>query len=473
MRGRNAKLHAGLVVCLIFCGCQDKRRDSTRSLRRLDLEALAASGPEATPAATASSPAARKSLDVAMKPFSLGTPACAGNLAVVPILTSAIGKTGGDYLTLAEALEKQLVTVSELEGGGSVPTLEMTSSAPRPVLIPFGAIVTGGKQDRMIKDDVVLAPGEKRKVAVYCIEQGRWSADGDLRQWTLTAYPGRVTSGEWSVPQTSTVTVNDGSPAAPEQDRAAKNADGKTFASNAYRGSNVLLIGSNVGWPQDKIWADVSSQNHAMGNHTVTANFQGNFQTKAFKESSAELAPVSKAIEAQANVAGAVAIVNGKVTGAEICASPEYFRKLWPQLFNGYVVDASAAKEKEKVQPAKAAETARAYMAAIESAKVETKQKEPQLRISIEAKDALGGATIEPDSGRLVYLRFFPRPKAGPARSASRGHGGTGQNVLFISGGGNVQWNVNLPAGYEPSADQAGGNAREGRPAGNPSAPGR
>ena len=141
MRGRNAKLYAGLVVCVILCGCQDKRGDRTRSLYRLDCETPGASSPGTTPAAAGSSRAASKALDAAMKPFSLGTPACAGNLAVVPILTAAMGRTGGDYLTLAEALEKKLVTVKELEGGGSVPTLEMTSRAPKPVLIPFGAIV--------------------------------------------------------------------------------------------------------------------------------------------------------------------------------------------------------------------------------------------------------------------------------------------------------------------------------------------
>ncbi|MHC4249192.1 MAG: hypothetical protein ACYS9X_08705 [Planctomycetota bacterium] len=93
-----------------------------------------------------------------------------------------------------------------------------------------------------------------------------------------------------------------------------------------------------------------------------------------------------------------------------------------------------------------AAQTARVHMAAIGSAKIATEQKEPQLRLSVEAEHALGGATIDPGSGRLIYLRLFPKPKtAGPGHEAfSHGHSPSGQEVIFI--GEHVQWVADPPA---------------------------
>jgi hypothetical protein len=259
-----------------------------------------------------------------------------------------------------------------------------------------------------------------------------------------------------------------------EQGRWSAGAGGQAFAWCANYGSNHIRAASNLESSQTVIWSSVAYQNHALDNWTVTGNFQGNFDTKAFRDGAAKLEPVREAVEAHEGVCGAVAIVNGEVTGAEICASPGYFRKLWPQLFSGYVVDASSAKEKREANATGAAERARVYMAAIGSAKVATaqkEQKEPQMRLSIEAESALGMATIDPASGRLIYLRLFPRPRAAPldARAVPSGHSRPGQNVLHI--GGHVQWAVDPAANEPPAVDQAGDDPEDARPSGDPPAP--
>ncbi|MHC4249191.1 MAG: ARPP-1 family domain-containing protein [Planctomycetota bacterium] len=301
MSGRNAKLCAFVLLCAALCACQEK--PGGEGSRPADGDATLVASPDAkpkgAPEAAAAIPASvaapvqgalpstgNAALDAALGPFRLGPPVCAGNLAVVPILSAASRKADASYLTLAEALGEKLVSIEELKGGGSVPTLQMTSSAPRPVLIPFGAIVTGGKQDRMVRDDIVLRPGERRKVAVYCIEQGRWSAG----------------------------------------------AVGQAFAWSANYASNSVRIASNLKSSQTVIWESVAAQNYALDNSVVTANFQGNFETKAFKDGSAELDPAREAIEAREDVCGVVAIVNGEVTGAEICgSSPATWWTLRPQ----------------------------------------------------------------------------------------------------------------------------------------------
>ena len=43
-----------------------------------------------------------------------------------------------------------------------------------------GEVIQGGKQDRVLGEDVVLPPNSgKVKVPVFCVEQGRWSARRD------------------------------------------------------------------------------------------------------------------------------------------------------------------------------------------------------------------------------------------------------------------------------------------------------
>ena len=37
-----------------------------------------------------------------------------------------------------------------------------------------GEVVKGGKQDRVIAQDVVLAPGETIDLNAFCVEKNRW-----------------------------------------------------------------------------------------------------------------------------------------------------------------------------------------------------------------------------------------------------------------------------------------------------------
>ena len=53
------------------------------------------------------------------------------------------------------------------------------------VIIVTGEIVKGGKQDRIINQDILLAPKSgKKKLTVFCVEKGRWNASspaGDFK----------------------------------------------------------------------------------------------------------------------------------------------------------------------------------------------------------------------------------------------------------------------------------------------------
>src|SRR5690606_8900190 len=50
-----------------------------------------------------------------------------------------------------------------------------------PILVLAGTIVKGGKQDRQIGEDFVVAPGKTVDVAAFCVEQGRWNDNREGR----------------------------------------------------------------------------------------------------------------------------------------------------------------------------------------------------------------------------------------------------------------------------------------------------
>jgi len=65
---------------------------------------------------------------------------------VIPLLSE--NGAGPDYLTLKEAMEAQLIAITEVTEGGSVPELKVKNTGARPVLILDGEELSGAKQNR-------------------------------------------------------------------------------------------------------------------------------------------------------------------------------------------------------------------------------------------------------------------------------------------------------------------------------------
>jgi len=106
-----------------------------------------------------------------------------GGFAVFPIVdTRAPKRPKGRWLTLDEALEQGVLEITEVDESGSVPTLLVHNQGKHPVLLFVGDVVTGGKQDRVLVEDRVLEPtAEPVRIAVNCVEQGRWDGSHHAR----------------------------------------------------------------------------------------------------------------------------------------------------------------------------------------------------------------------------------------------------------------------------------------------------
>jgi hypothetical protein len=103
----------------------------------------------------------------------LGDPQTFRNIVVYPITGGSSGRTPA-YITLAEAMERQLLTVTELTEGGSVPELKVTNAADVPVLLLDGEELAGAKQNRVLNTSVLVPEKQSIVIPVSCTEQGRW-----------------------------------------------------------------------------------------------------------------------------------------------------------------------------------------------------------------------------------------------------------------------------------------------------------
>ena len=96
-------------------------------------------------------------------------------LSVFPLeVTHALDSANFD--SLDEALDKGTLRLSE-KGSGSVPIVIGRNVGKTPVLLLAGEILVGGKQDRILSEDVLLpAQSGRVELPVLCVEHGRWSA---------------------------------------------------------------------------------------------------------------------------------------------------------------------------------------------------------------------------------------------------------------------------------------------------------
>src|SRR5207302_11104409 len=108
-----------------------------------------------------------------------------------------------EFLTLDEGLRSGEVLVTESGGlrplmrrrmhpmpvgGAQVNSLVLVNNSKRPLILLAGEIVTGGKQDRVVaKDRVIAAESDPVDLGVFCVEPGRWT-DTSTQFSTMKSY---------------------------------------------------------------------------------------------------------------------------------------------------------------------------------------------------------------------------------------------------------------------------------------------
>jgi hypothetical protein len=204
-------------------------------------------------------------------------------------------KNMGKYTTLETALSQSKITVQELNAGGAVNTLRFSNTSKDSIIIGMGDIVKGGKQDRVIEKDTIIAPGQTMQLSVYCVEHGRWSAG----------------------------------------------ATGTSF--NAYHSNINNTVRKSIvkDKSQGEVWNKVASVNSTFGTATSTGTYtavsQSEDYTKQVKEYKDALL---KTINADSTIVGIVAVTGDKIIGCDIYGTTQLFRSNVANILNSYVSEA-------------------------------------------------------------------------------------------------------------------------------------
>ncbi|MBP6978867.1 MAG: hypothetical protein PHD61_08280 [Bacteroidales bacterium] len=80
-----------------------------------------------------------------------------------------------EYDTLADAMLTGLITITEVDQGGSVPELKLTGGSEKPILILEGEELMGAKQNRILVTTILVAVKGEVIIPVNCTERGRWA----------------------------------------------------------------------------------------------------------------------------------------------------------------------------------------------------------------------------------------------------------------------------------------------------------
>ncbi len=277
-----------------------------------------AEAPVAPPTPTAPAAAAPEA-PAAQARFTLAKPATWRGLTVWPVVdTQAKPTPVGDYQTLSEALKAGTLAVTEVDSGGSVPTLQVHNTGAKTVLMTAGEVVQGGKQDRVLVEDVLIEPAkEPQEVAVNCVEQGRWSAG---RTGLSFGYGGKA-----EVALTQAIQG--------ERDQSATWS--KVAELNAKKA--VALAP-----------ADAAELRPSTGTYMASLG-----QDEVREQVEAGLAQLRPAFEGQATVVGLVVALDGSLASAEIYGHPRLFAKSRDQALRSAALqvigDASAVPAKKTV----------------------------------------------------------------------------------------------------------------------------
>ena len=108
--------------------------------------------------------------------ITLGTKQSYRNIAVFPLICDQEITT--DYLLLDEALDSELIVITEVDEGGSVPELKVKNKSDKNLLILDGEELVGAKQNRIVNVTILIAAYASLTIPVSCVEQGRWSYQG-------------------------------------------------------------------------------------------------------------------------------------------------------------------------------------------------------------------------------------------------------------------------------------------------------
>lgn len=224
----------------------------------------------------------------------------------------------GDYATLDDALRQGVLRVFDT---GTIERVMMENvSRHQWVFVMAGEVIGGGKQNRMVREDALIAPGTRVAVPTYCVEKGRWTG-----------------------------------------------ADQAGFASGKYLSNYALRQRAMAGAPQAEVWDQVAGEQRRFRVESPTQDYEAVAASPAV---AAELAAYRSAFDRlwRPRIVGFVVAQGGQIVAADAFCNPGLFNRLRHKLLDSYAFDCVGRFERIR-PPVFRQEDARDFMARIYTAR--------------------------------------------------------------------------------------------------------
>ncbi len=191
--------------------------------------------------------------------------------------------------TLDEALRAEALKITE-KAEASVPEVFVDNTGRRPVLLVSGELLLGGRQNRIVKQDV-LVPAESGRLAipVYCGEKERWS-----------------------------------------ESKAG-------FSSAPAAAEPELRKSAALGGAQAEIWDGIDASMKRSGVRSETRDYRVIHDAPEVKRGTDELIVACRRGMPKRAV-GMVVASRRSILGADLFEDPDTFAALWEKLVRGYAM---------------------------------------------------------------------------------------------------------------------------------------
>ena len=211
------------------------------------------------------------------------------------------------YLTLKEALDMNLLKITEVDDSGSVPELKAVNMSELPVLILDGEELVGSKQNRVLNTTVLLKGDSETIIPVSCTEEGRWS------------YNSREFYDDGSVISHS------------------------MRSSKRRSVSDSMRIRDSYKSDQYSIWNEIRG---SIDRESLSSSTHAN--RDIYKSRLPVITEYLDTFNSQDGRIGILVCINGKITGMDTVSSPVAYKSLHEKLLKSYAIEAVLDKKNKK-----------------------------------------------------------------------------------------------------------------------------
>jgi hypothetical protein len=221
----------------------------------------------------------------------IGSPYRYENLAIYPVIGHG-GRQGRRIFTLSEAMNRGWIEITE-SSREVVSELSLVNSGPEFVLAMAGELIEGGKQNRTVRQDILLPPRRAPIILpVFCIEKERWSSGA------------------------------------------------RGFSSADSLAHPRLRKEAATGASQESIWEEVDVAARSLNVTSKTRDYTTIVDTPEIRRRSDEVAGKFARFVPRSTI-GIVAVVRGRIIAADLFSDPDLFARERDAICRSYALEYS------------------------------------------------------------------------------------------------------------------------------------